>query len=97
MKTRPTTELPNSLREIFENKETEYRLDQDYKEPDMDNIQSLRWFIDYVGIPSESIEEDGGTQLILTHSDFKYKLVVDSGGAGDTHSHRYSVSYYTGN
>lgn len=92
MKTRPGTELPGSLKEIFENKEASYRLNQDYKEPDMDNVQSLRWFIEAVGIHSDAIEVDDDTQLVLVHPEFDYKLVVDSYGAGDTHSHVFDVS-----
>jgi hypothetical protein len=94
MKTRNSPDLPGSIKEIFENKEVEYRVDHAYSEPEMDNVESLRWFIDYVDIKADYIEEDGGTQLILTHPDFDFKLVVDSCGGGDMHSHRFEVSLF---
>lgn len=92
MRTRHGTELPGSLREVFENKECIYKLNQDYREPDMDNIESLRWFLEYLSVHSDSIEVDDGTQVILIHNDFNYKIVIDSSGAGDTHSHLYEVT-----
>ena len=96
MKTRHGTELPDSLKQIFLNKEVEYTLNQSYKEPGMDNVQSLRWFIDNVGIHSDNIAEDLGTQLVVSHPEFDYKLVIDSYGGGDFHSHRFAVSLFEG-
>ena len=92
MRTRHGTELPGSLREIFENKEAIYKLYQDYREPDMDNVESLRWFIECLSIHSDNIESDEGTQVVLSHQDFNYKIVIDSTGAGDTHSHLFEAS-----
>jgi hypothetical protein len=94
MKTRHGTDLPGSIREIFENKEAEYRLNQDYSEPDMDNVQSLAWFISGVGIPASAIDENFGTQIVVSDPEFKFRLVIDSTGGGDTHTHLYSVSVY---
>jgi hypothetical protein len=43
-------------------------------------------------LTDEMIEEDNGTQVILKHPNYKYKLCIDSGGLGDFFSHGYDVS-----
>ena len=42
------TELPDSLAELFKVGETQWTY-VDYEE-EMDNVQSMNWFMDYVGI-----------------------------------------------
>ncbi len=88
-----TYEVPSSIKELFENKEASYRI-IDYTIQEMDNIESMCYFLEYVGIPAENIEEDSGTQVILKHPEFDYKLVIDSGGLGDFYSHGYDVSIF---
>ncbi len=88
-----TYEVPSSVKELFENKEASYRI-IDYTIQEMDNIESMYFFLEHVGVTAENIEEDSGTQVILKHPEFDYKLVIDAGGLGDFHSHGYDVSIY---
>jgi hypothetical protein len=91
----PIYEIPNSVTDLFEQGENSYRI-IDYEIPDMDNIESLGYFLDQVGVSNGDIYESESTQVVLTHPDFDFMLVVDSGGLGDFYSHRYDVSVYEG-
>ena len=88
-----TYEIPDSITDLFEQGENSYRI-IDYEIPDMNNIESLGYFLDQVGVSNGDIYESGSTQVVLTHPDFDFMLVVDSGGLGDFYSHRYDVSLY---
>jgi hypothetical protein len=90
-----TYEIPDSVTDLFEQGENSYRI-IDYEIPDMDNIESLGYFLDQVGVSNGNIYESESTQVVLTHPDFDFMLVVDSGGLGDFYSHRYDVSLYEG-
>ena len=83
--------MPESLREMFEIGEAEYRF-INYKYDDMNNNESMRWFVNYVDISTDNIVEDFGTEIILQHEDFNFKLAVDSHGLGDFYSHAFVVS-----
>jgi hypothetical protein len=48
-----------------------------------DNMDSMRRFVEAVGIPSDKIEVDDGTQIIVTHPDPTKIIVIDAGGLGD--------------
>jgi hypothetical protein len=87
----PIYEVPNSVQELFEQGEASYRI-IDYTIQEMDNNQSMQFFLDYIGATSENIEVDDGTQVIIKHPDFNHKLVIDSGGLGDFNSHGYDVT-----
>ena len=89
----PIYELPSSIKELFEECDTSYRI-IDYTIEDMDNIESMNYFLDILDINGDLIEEDYGTQVVLKHPDYDYKIVIDSGGLGDFYSHRYDVSLY---
>jgi hypothetical protein len=79
--------LPSSLHELFTNGETEYRITTDEA---LDNIQSMRLFLEYIGATDDNIESDDGTQVTLKlHGQY---LVVDAGGDGDSFSHRFVIS-----
>ena len=58
----------------------------------MNNNESMRWFVNYVDISTDNIVEDFGTEIILQHEDFNFKLAVDSHGLGDFYSHAFVVS-----
>jgi uncharacterized protein (DUF2141 family) len=53
----------------------------------MDNNESLAYFVECVDIHEDSIEEDYGTQIILSHPSYEKRVVIDSGGIGDFYSH----------
>ena len=84
--------IPNHIKELFENKDNVYDI-IDYNLPAMDNIESMQYFLDNIdGITDNNIEVDDGTQVILTHEDYQYKLQIDAGGFGDFFSHVFEVT-----
>jgi hypothetical protein len=85
-------DVPSSMDELFERGENSYRI-IDYTIEEMDNIQSMCYFLDYIGAVGDNIEVDDGTQVVIVHPGFDYKLVIDSGGLGDFYSHGYDVSF----
>ncbi len=87
-------EIPNSVKEMFEQGENSYRI-IDYSIQEMDNIQSMQHFLDCIGVTSDNVEVDDGTQIVIVHPDFDHKLVIDSGGLGDFYSHGYDVTLYS--
>lgn len=84
-------EVPYSTKEIFENKNATYKI-INYK-MELDNIQALQHFVEIVGIKSEDIVEDNGTEIIIKHDDYDYLAVIDSSGLGDFYSHQYEVKF----
>ena len=84
-------EIPNSVQHMFEQGETSYRI-VDYTIQEMDNNQSMQFFLDCIGVTDDNIETDDGTQVVVNHPDFEHKLVIDSGGLGDFYSHGYDVT-----
>ena len=86
-------EIPNSVKEMFEQGENSYRI-IDYSIQEMDNIQSMQYFLGYIGATTDNIETDDGTQVVIIHPDFDHKLVIDSGGLGDFYSHGYDVTLF---
>lgn len=87
-------EIPSSVKEMFELGENSYRI-IDYSIQDMDNIQSMQYFLECIGASSDNIQTDDGTQVVVVHPDFDHKLVIDSSGLGDFYSHGYDVSLFT--
>jgi len=86
-------EIPNSVKEIFEQGENSYRI-IDYSISEMDNIQSMQYFLDCIDATTDNIETDDGTQVVIIHPNFEHKLVIDSVGLGDFYSHGYDVTIY---
>lgn len=84
-------EIPNSVQHMFEQGETSYRI-VDYTIQEMDNNQSMQFFLDCIGATDDNIDVDDGTQVVIKHPDFDHKLVIDSGGLGDFYSHGYAVT-----
>ena len=67
----------------------------DYTIQEMDNNQSMQFFLDCIGATEDNIDVDDGTQVVVKHPDFDHKLVIDSGGLGDFYSHGYNVTLYS--
>lgn len=84
-------EIPNNFTELFnevdEHESMSYRIINYNKGMDMDNIASMQHFLDCIGIPEDYIEEDYGTQVIISHPEYIGRIVIDSGGLGDFFSH----------
>ena len=80
--------IPENVAELFANGESSYSI----TDPDEsgDNIFAMNLFLEAVGVPSEMVEEDLGTQVTLF--DGKTRIVIDSGGLGDFHLHGYDVT-----
>lgn len=81
--------LPNSIEELFENGETEYRY---FSEDSMYNNWSMDWFIKHLEL-SEFVQVFDGTQIIVAHPNFDNYLQIDAGGLGDFFSHSFKVSF----
>ena len=88
-----TYNVPESIDELFDNGERSYSI-IDYTIPPMDNIQSMEFFLDQVGIEDKDIVEANGTQVYLKHEKYTYQMCIDAGGLGDFYSHGYDVSIY---
>ena len=84
-------EIPDSVKEMFEQGETSYRI-VDYTIQEMDNNHSMQFFLDCIGATEDNIDVDDGTQVVVKHPDFEHKLVIDSGGLGDFYSHGFDVT-----
>jgi hypothetical protein len=88
-------EIPSSIIQLFyefEHGESSYKIINE--NISMDNNESMQHFIDCVGIPTENIENNQGTQIVLSHKDYNYKIVVDAGGLGDFYSNCFDMSRY---
>jgi len=83
-------EIPKSIKELFENGEQSYKMVDYSKEMEMDNNQSMNWFIENVPIPYENIVDDSGTQIIVELNG--KELCIDAGGLGDCFSHEFVVT-----
>lgn len=84
--------IPNNIKELFDNKDNVYYI-IDYDLPEMDNIESMQYFLDNIDcIYDNNIEVDDGTQVVLTHEDYPYKIQIDAGGVGDFFSHMFEVT-----
>lgn len=60
----------------------------------MDNVGSMEVFICRCQVPEQCIYIDDGTQVILQHPSFDFKLQLDSSGDGDFYSHKIETSKY---
>lgn len=83
-----------TYRETFESIGEVYDFDTS---EDMDNVQSMNYFLCTIqDVPEDYnwIVLDDGTQVILQHPDFDYKVQLDSGGRGDFYSHRIEISKF---
>lgn len=83
--------LPDDIDELFSRGEETYSL-IDYDLPEINNIQSMDFFVNLLDIPEENILLDDGTIIIVKHPDFDFNLRIDAGGLGDFHSHEWRVS-----
>lgn len=85
-------EVPESIKQMFYDAPVSYRI-IDYRDNmEMDNNQSMSYFLEYIGFHPNDIIEDYGTQVVLKHDDFDYTICIDSGGLGDFYSHGFDVS-----
>lgn len=84
--------IPGDADELFANGgDHSYEIrDRDYP---CDNVESMRLFLDAVGITADMVEIDGGTQVVIT--DGTKRLRIDSGGLGDFHLHGFDVTDIT--
>ena len=82
--------IPDDLLGLFKGDPQTYHIyDSD---TDMDNIAAMILFLDCVGVNSDYVEVDDGTQVILSHEDFPYHICIDSYGHGDFSRHAFDVS-----
>ncbi len=92
-------EIPNNVEDLFLDVKNNdgyisYRI-IDYNEGmDMDNIESLMYFLNCVGIDDKYVIEDLGTQVILKNPNYERVVIVNSGGLGDFFSHGFDCEWY---
>lgn len=92
-------EIPDNIENLFEEVNANggilsYRIINYADGMNMDNNESMRHFIESVGITTDYIEEDVGTQITLIHPDYEKRIVIDSGGLGDFYSHGFDCSWH---
>lgn len=87
-------EVPESIKQMFFDAPISYRICDDTISA-MDNIQSMNFFLEYIECEPNLIVEDYGTQVILEHPDYDFKIVIDSGVLGDFYSHGFVVTKLT--
>ena len=84
----------STINEIFEkiaaDKTEEF--DFSYEGDDMDNNESMQFFLEDYDL-GNYVYEDDGTHVILTHPDYDFPVVVVSEGNGDFFSHGIYVFY----
>lgn len=92
-------EIPENFNELFKEVAENggfmsYRI-IDYNEGmDMDNVDSLRYFIENVGASVDWVLEDLlGTQIIISHPNYQKRIIIDSGGLGDFYSHGFECRW----
>lgn len=90
----PIIEIPGSLSELFDNGESSYRIIDYSSDMEMDNVQSMQYFLDAIGVCSDDIVSDGGTQVVLKCEGYEQDMVVDSRGLGDFFSHGFDVTIF---
>ena len=86
-------DIPENTAELFANGERSYHI-KDRDEAGC-NIFAMNLFLECVGVPSEMIQCHDGTQVTLF--DGKTRLVIYSGGLGDSHLHGYDVTILEAN
>jgi hypothetical protein len=89
MELKLTTMLPHSIHELFATGDTEYRISTDDA---MDNVQAMRFFLDYIGAELANMVSCDGTQVTLGCDGYDHQLVVDAGGLGDSFNHKFVIS-----
>ena len=85
-------EIPESVIDLFEQGENSYRI-IDYDEGmEMDNNESMEYFLEQIEATEENMVLEDGTMVILKHKDFEETYIIESGGLGDFFSHGFDVS-----
>lgn len=92
-------EIPDNIANLFKEVNgnggiLSYRIINYTERMSMDNNESMQHFIESVGITTDYIEEDLGTQITLIHPDYDKRIVIDSGGLGDFYSHGFDCSWH---
>ncbi len=83
-----TYRIPGDVDELFANGEAQYQIcDPDHPG---DNLFAMELFLESVDVPEQFIEEDDGTQVVLSNG--SARLCIDSYGLGDFHLHGYDVT-----
>lgn len=89
-------EIPDNVDQLFDdvfsnNGNCSYRI-IDYTDGlDMDNVQSMDYFLDIIGVSRDDIIEDFGTLVILKHENYNKEVEIRSGGLGDFFSHSFDA------
>jgi hypothetical protein len=82
-------EMCETKEQFYENNEATYRVQEYTSDYDMDNIQALSWFLDYLDFEDEDIIYNEGAQCQVKVKDKVFQ--IDSYGFGDFFSHQFDV------
>jgi len=81
-----------SITDVFENVGMSYHFET---KESYDNIESMEIFISKCSeLEGRNIFIEDGTLIVLEHTDYDYKVRLDSGGDGDFFHHRIDTDYY---
>jgi hypothetical protein len=81
--------IPSNIDELFENIEETYYLETEKMA--LNNIEAMNYFIEEVGL-QDNIFENSGTQIIVEHNAYCFKLEINCFGNGDFFNHIFEAS-----
>ena len=70
----------------------EYSIVDYSDEMDMDNVESMRYFLEMIGVGSDDVLEDHGTLVYVKDTGSDEVIAIESYGLGDTYSHGFYCS-----
>lgn len=87
--------VPDTMFDLFKQKENCYSVYNYDPEMEMDNIQSMQHFLEFYDDEFNwEIVEDLGTGVRITHNSFSYDIWISSSGLGDFFSHGFETEVY---
>ena len=93
-------DVPETIKQMFDDvlksvDGVEYSIVDYSDEMDLDNVESMTYFLDMLGVDSEDVLEDNGTLVYLKDVGYAEVIAIESYGLGDTYSHGFYCSVVT--
>ena len=90
-------DVPETIKQMFDDvlkseNGVEYSIVDYSDEMDLDNVESMAYFLDMLGVDSEDVLEDNGTLVYLKDVGYAEVIAIESYGLGDTYSHGFYCS-----
>jgi len=84
-------DIPEDLDDLFKSDRKVYSIsDPDF--PGSNSFAMQLFLNNLVGLRSDNIVLDDGTQVVLQNPEYPYKLQIDAGGGGDFHLHQFDIT-----